>query len=210
MAIEVEYISVVVKDSSIRNKYKGGIDQFMQDADSSHEEDGEIHALSFIDPNDASEYIDVLIKRGLTFKEDKKLIDIAVCDLIFGIMHNCDWLTIEEVKGCNPKVSLSPDKRSYTLESLIIYSNANERICPKPMVWQGLYDRLKGTERVGAGWEPPLPLILAAWSDSSHNEKKMRFIKHLEWADKQNQIKEIAEYIYRLKEKDWLHEDDRF
>jgi hypothetical protein len=48
------------------------------------------------------------------------------------------------------------------LELVIAEVQKNNRVCPQPRKWQELYDMLPNKRRVGVGWEPPLPLILAA------------------------------------------------
>ena len=41
---------------------------------------------------------------------------------------------------------------------------AHKRLVPMPPQWSQLYKLLKNTRRGhSGGWEPPLPLILAAW-----------------------------------------------
>jgi len=49
------------------------------------------------------------------------------------------------------------------VESLVAYYN---RVCPMPPLWHRLWEMLPNRTRVGAGWQPPLPLILAAWHDT--------------------------------------------
>jgi len=47
-------------------------------------------------------------------------------------------------------------------ESLIAYCRENSRVCPVPQRWNALWELLPDRKRVGGGWEPALPLILAA------------------------------------------------
>lgn len=54
---------------------------------------------------------------------------------------------------------------------------------------------LPGRRRVGAGWEPALPLILAAWWETPSQLKHLRFLEHLEWADKHGCIDEVDAYL---------------
>jgi len=94
-------------------------------------------------------------------------------------------------------------------ENLISYINENNRVCPQPQLWNKLWEKLKDKERVGgASWNPPLPLILVAWWDSSDNSKKQRLIEHIEWAESKGQLDEIASYVYKLTEEEWHHTDD--
>lgn len=92
---------------------------------------------------------------------------------------------------------------------LISYCNVNERICPQPQLWSKLWDMLNDKERVGvAGWNPPLPQILAAWWNTSPSEKKFRFEQHIIWANSHGQIKEISDLLTSLAEENWLHLQD--
>jgi hypothetical protein len=60
--------------------------------------------------------------------------------------------------------------------------------------------------RQGAdGWEPPLPLILAAWHTTPALPKMVRLAEHIEWAAKHNAITEISAYLRSLPEKEWFH-----
>lgn len=94
-------------------------------------------------------------------------------------------------------------------EKLINYINENDRVCPKPQVWNKLWEKLKDKERVGsAGWNPPVPLILAAWWDSSDSSKKDRLIEHINWAEKKEQLDEIANFIYKLTDEEWYHTNE--
>jgi hypothetical protein len=94
-------------------------------------------------------------------------------------------------------------------EKLINYVSYNNRVCPQPQLWNKLWEKLKDKERVGsAGWNPPVPLILAAWWDSSDNSKKQRLIEHLNWAEKKGQLDEIGSYIYKLTEEEWFHTNE--
>jgi len=50
-----------------------------------------------------------------------------------------------------------------TLDEIIEFAQAEGRICPVPTRWNELWEMLPDCKRVGFGWEPPLPLTLAAW-----------------------------------------------
>jgi len=68
-------------------------------------------------------------------------------------------------------------------ESLWELCTANNRLVPMPPQWSDLYGMLKNTrQKPSGGWEPPLPLILAAWHHSMPIEKQLRFKEHLHWA----------------------------
>jgi len=91
------------------------------------------------------------------------------------------------------------------LNVLINYCKEKNRICPMPNYWNELYDKLKNKKRKGNGWEPALPLILAAWYYTPALLKQLRLIEHLEWAKQQDQLQEISDYLRNLKEEQWFH-----
>ena len=94
-----------------------------------------------------------------------------------------------------------------TFESLWEYCQTNARAIPRD--WNALYNMLKNKrQKPSGGWEPPLPLILAAWHTTIPLEKHLRFRQHLEWADQQNQLDEIGAYLRTLSEDDWFHFDE--
>jgi hypothetical protein len=48
------------------------------------------------------------------------------------------------------------------LEELLHFVQSEGRICPESGKWHELWEMLPDKKRVGNGWQPPLPLILAA------------------------------------------------
>jgi hypothetical protein len=98
----------------------------------------------------------------------------------------------------------SPDSQ----DDLLVIATQNARICPMPQVWNRLYDLLPGKRRVGAGWEPALPLILAAWHDSTTLAKAARFREHIEWAASHGAVDSVRQFLRALPEEQWLHLGD--
>ena len=88
-------------------------------------------------------------------------------------------------------------------ESLIQFCQENSRICPMPIYWSGLYELLPNKRQGEFGWEPPLPLILAAWSVTLDLEKSVRFRKHLEWAFQQKIIDKVDSFLRGLSADKW-------
>ena len=94
-----------------------------------------------------------------------------------------------------------------SFESLWAYCTENDRVVPKQ--WNTLFNRLANTRQLASGgWEPALPLILAAWHETSSFEKQARFKEHIQWALEQNQIEQIGIYLRSLGEEDWYHIDE--
>jgi hypothetical protein len=93
-----------------------------------------------------------------------------------------------------------------SLDSLWTYCTADNRLVPLPTQWNQLYGMLKNTHQMpSGGWEPPLPLILAAWHHSMPIQKQLRFKEHLQWAMAQEQLPEIAAFLRSLQEDQWCH-----
>lgn len=93
------------------------------------------------------------------------------------------------------------------LAGLLSYCEENARVCPMPISWKRLYDLLPNTRRVDARWEPPLPLILAAWHEPA-TSKSIRFKEHLQWAAKHGALDLVDKFLRSLPEEEWFHVDD--
>lgn len=95
-----------------------------------------------------------------------------------------------------------------TLEDVLAIATKDGRVCPQPQAWSRLYGLLPGRRRVGAGWEPALPLILAAWHDSTAMDKALRLREHVEWAGRHGALDKVQEFLASLPEDQWFHLDD--
>lgn len=84
----------------------------------------------------------------------------------------------------------------------------NNRICPMPSHSQNLYNLLSDKERKGMGWNPPVPMILAAWHEASDSSKAMRLKEHIDWAFTHGNGDQIVAFLVSLKEEDWYHKDE--
>jgi len=92
-----------------------------------------------------------------------------------------------------------------SVELVLAFAAENRRVCPKPQKWQQLYELLPHSRRKGAGWEPALPLILAAWHETPDLAKIMRLREHIEWAGDHGAIDAVYAFLQSLKEDDWHH-----
>ena len=92
-----------------------------------------------------------------------------------------------------------------SVETLIAYCRDNSRVCPMPQRWNALYELLPNRQRVGGGWKPALPLILAAWHDTPAILKMLRLDEHIRWAAEHNALESVGVFIRNLEENDWLH-----
>jgi hypothetical protein len=93
------------------------------------------------------------------------------------------------------------------LNELISELRAQGRICLIPQPWNKLWNMLPERRRKGVGYEPPAPLILAAWHHTSNLEKHERFLAHLRWADDHEALEQIVDFLSGLSPEDW-HESE--
>ena len=96
-----------------------------------------------------------------------------------------------------------PDRKA--LDELLAYVKADNRICPQPQLWNKLWQILPDRKRVGVGWEPSAPLILAAWYEATDDQKSARLAEHVNWAHKHGQLEPIDTFLRALPEDDWYH-----
>lgn len=91
------------------------------------------------------------------------------------------------------------------LDKVLAEASRNQRVCPQPRRWQELYELLPGKRQKGVGWEPPLPLVLAAWWDTPALSKMIRLREHIVWASEHDALNTVYEFLAGLKEEDWHH-----
>lgn len=77
-----------------------------------------------------------------------------------------------------------------------------------PSHWKALWEMLPNRKRVGGGWEPALPLILAAWHDTPVLLKMVRLKEHIDWAEKHGVLDEVDKFLRSLSESEWAHVGD--
>jgi hypothetical protein len=94
-----------------------------------------------------------------------------------------------------------------TLAEIIAVASQDSRVCPQPLLWNRLWELLPNRRRRGTGWDPPIPLILAAWNHASDLEKRERFHLHLKWADTHGALPEIANLILSFTDDEWYTEN---
>ena len=92
-----------------------------------------------------------------------------------------------------------------SLEQVLAVVQKNGRVCPQPQWWQKLFDMLPDKKRSEAGWQPALPLILAAWWDTPAMSKTLRLREHIEWAASHGCLDEVNLFLRELPEDQWHH-----
>jgi hypothetical protein len=74
--------------------------------------------------------------------------------------------------------------------------DAQNFVCPVPMVWNEIWSKLCAIAAIARFEKPPVPLILAAWWETSDLDKMVRWKETIEWADRhalRDQIPELNE-----------------
>jgi hypothetical protein len=90
------------------------------------------------------------------------------------------------------------------LEALVDEIAGLNWVCLVPAKWIELYEKLPDCKLIGSSHEPPLPLILGAWSETSDTEKKKRFLVHLKWARDKSALDAVLNYLKALGDDAWL------
>jgi hypothetical protein len=94
---------------------------------------------------------------------------------------------------------------SQVVASLLEYVKAEQRVCPMPLRWTELWEMLPGRKRSGSIWEPPPPLILAAWWDTPSFAKAERLAEHINYARDHGVLGDVDRFLRGLTEGEWAH-----
>ena len=104
--------------------------------------------------------------------------------------------------GMGEAVVTETHPRFLTAHTLMVVARRNNRVCPEVPHWNRLY-QLLGGERHHDLQAPPLqPWI---WPRLSGLQKRLRFREHIEWAERNGQLAQVARFMDRLVEADWVH-----
>lgn len=97
MAVPIEFFSVVVPKSIIKEKYKGGLEQYKADCpNQSFLEDEYLTRVGFMSPHPLDKFCENLINNGLHFDEANFYsTDFVVAQRLFGKKWKSEWLSID-------------------------------------------------------------------------------------------------------------------
>ena len=94
------------------------------------------------------------------------------------------------------------------LNSSLEYVKAEGRVCPMPNFCNELWKMLpERKQRSSGGWEPSLPLILAAWGDTPALSKMIRLAEDINYASEHGVLDEVDQYLRSLKADQWAYGD---
>jgi len=90
------------------------------------------------------------------------------------------------------------------LEEIIDYLDEKNIVCPQPNHWNKLWSRLPDCVRNENGeWSIGQPLILGAWWDSTDQEKRERFVEHINWANEHDMLEKFYRMMLDIDEEGW-------
>lgn len=95
-----------------------------------------------------------------------------------------------------------------TIDEIVAICGINQRVCPLLQRWNELWEMLPNRKRVGLGYGPSLPLILAAWHHTSDPDKAERLKSHLVWAAQHEALPKVKAFLRSLPEDQWHHEGE--
>ena len=95
MAIELEFINLVIRKSTLEEKYQGGIEQFRKDLPNrSLREDEDLVRFGCMNWNDLGHFEGLINSKGLEFKEQETT-DYVVISSLQGALWEVDWIGFE-------------------------------------------------------------------------------------------------------------------
>jgi hypothetical protein len=83
---------------------------------------------------------------------------------------------------------------------LITYCEAEDRVCPQPVSWNQLWTILGAPQGILAA-----PLILAGWVYSNDEQKRLRLVEHIRFAEQQGNLARASAFLRSLRESEWHH-----
>ena len=94
------------------------------------------------------------------------------------------------------------------LDDLLNYCSSNGRVCPIPDKWNSLWKLLSKDLDSQSVFKLGPPLILAAWHESTDQEKLLRLKEQLVYADHKGLIDQVESFLHKLNETHWYHSGD--
>lgn len=108
----------------------------------------------------------------------------------------------EVLKKGTIKVNFLP-RGTPTLETILNFLKEHNYAYPHEAVWYGMCEIFL-QERHDE--PPPRSIVLAGWHIATHDQKRQRFIDHLEWAKRHDLLEEVYEYICLIDKNSWIYD----
>jgi hypothetical protein len=88
-----------------------------------------------------------------------------------------------------------------SVDDVLLETRRNNRVCPKPLIWQRLYDWLPNK----SAQLPRVPATRIEWEQVPALEKRSRLREHIEWAAVQGVLPKVHDALKALAEDRWHH-----
>lgn len=93
MSVPIDALSVIIRQSTLRAKYPGGVQQYAADCPNrTYCADAHLTRVGFLAAQDAQHFVGRLERLGLGYIRDGVCTDIAVVDQVTGSITPCEWL----------------------------------------------------------------------------------------------------------------------
>ena len=93
----------------------------------------------------------------------------------------------------------------FTLETALLVSRRNNRVCPRPERWNAFSELLPARKTLRGTQQPPTAATGAAWTVTPSLTKRLFFREQLEWADRAGVLETAIAFMQSMAEEDWLH-----
>lgn len=129
MPIYIELANLIIQKTAIKEKYAGGIDQFKKDynllntSKAYFKEDNELFVIYKMNADEFN--IEKLIKRGLSFNEQKQFSDdFTIKPRYYRYLWNVNWLQDNGVyvwhhRACTKQIKKAQELANGTMDELI-------------------------------------------------------------------------------------------
>jgi len=107
------------------------------------------------------------------------------------------------------------DRKQVILDELINFIKEKNIICPLPIIWNDMYKLMVReihtresnwvVDTIYEKYGTPPPLVLNGWNFSNDDEKKERFLEHLNIANKNGKLGLIKNFLMKVKPEDFYY-----
>lgn len=120
---------------------------------------------------------------------------------LFQALHNAQQRGFDNTEPVSLPPAGAAKPAPPTVDDVLAIARSNNRVCPKPLVWQRLYEWLpnKGEQL------SRVPSSRAEWDRLPPLQKRSRLREHIEWAAAQGLLQKVHDALKSLPEQRWHH-----
>ncbi|HET8745071.1 MAG TPA: hypothetical protein VFM98_05675 [Ramlibacter sp.] len=120
---------------------------------------------------------------------------------MFQALHHAHQRGFDKTEPASLPLAAAGKPAGPTVDDVLAIARSNNRVCPKPLVWQRLYDWLPNKSEQLA----PVPASRAEWDQLPPLQKRSRLREHIEWAAVQGVLQKVHDALKALPEQRWHH-----